>query len=147
VPGACVVLDSMPLTPNGKIHRQALPEPGHGDHLHVDEPPSGPMEQAIAALWCQLLGLPAMGRHDDFFALGGHSLLAVRLCLSASTQFEVEIGISELLTHPKLAAFSNRIIDMQLATFDPAELAELAESLLESGDAFEQTPTPVDPPR
>ncbi|MBW8849125.1 MAG: non-ribosomal peptide synthetase, partial [Burkholderiales bacterium] len=80
LPAGYVRLPALPLTPNGKLDRQALPEPDAsalGSRAY--EPPQGPVEETLAALWGDLLGLAQVGRHDDFFALGGHSLLAVRL--------------------------------------------------------------------
>ncbi|WP_338524404.1 amino acid adenylation domain-containing protein [Pseudomonas batumici] len=80
VPSAFVVLDKLPLTPNGKLDRRALPEPGQEAYAsRAYEAPQGPVEQAIAEIWQQLLGLERVGRHDGFFELGGHSLLAVSL--------------------------------------------------------------------
>jgi hypothetical protein len=80
VPAAYVQLDALPLTPNGKLDRKALPAPdGSAYALHAYEAPQGAAEEAIAAIWCDLLGLETIGRHDNFFALGGHSLLAVTL--------------------------------------------------------------------
>jgi amino acid adenylation domain-containing protein len=82
VPAAHVRLDAMPLTPNGKLDRKALPAP---DELAADradrpyEPPQGEIEETLARIWAELLDLPRVGRHDDFFALGGHSLLAISL--------------------------------------------------------------------
>ncbi|MBW8843344.1 MAG: non-ribosomal peptide synthetase, partial [Burkholderiales bacterium] len=77
LPAAYVRLPALPLTPNGKLDRQALPEPDASAlGTSAYEPPQGPLEETLAALWCELLGLAQVGRHDDFFALGGHSLLA-----------------------------------------------------------------------
>ncbi|MGJ4962730.1 amino acid adenylation domain-containing protein [Bradyrhizobium sp. HKCCYLRH3061] len=80
VPSAIVRLDAFPLTPNGKVDRQALPAPddeafGRGAY----DPPRGEIEQALAAIWRELLGIERVGRNDHFFELGGHSLLVVRM--------------------------------------------------------------------
>src|SRR6185312_10453080 len=78
VPSAYVRLAALPLTPNGKLDRKALPAPD-GDAVvqQIYEAPQGEVEQTLATLWCGLLGVEQVGRHDDFFELGGHSLLAV----------------------------------------------------------------------
>ncbi len=80
VPSAFVLLDTFPLTPNGKLDRKALPAPDADALARRDyEAPRGPVEVAIATLWQDLLKLERIGRDDNFFELGGHSLLAVKL--------------------------------------------------------------------
>jgi hypothetical protein len=79
VPAALVRLDAMPLTPNGKLDRKALPAPDEQAADRPYEAPHGEIEEALARIWAELLDLPRVGRHDDFFALGGHSLLAISL--------------------------------------------------------------------
>ena len=80
VPAAYVRLTAMPLTPNGKLDRKALPAP-EADAYAVRgyEAPCGEIETALATIWCDVLKLDRVGRHDNFFELGGHSLLAVIL--------------------------------------------------------------------
>ncbi len=80
VPAAYVRLDQMPLTPNGKLDRKALPTPGADSFsTHGFEPPQGEMETKLAVIWAEVLKLDRVGRHDNFFDLGGHSLAAVQL--------------------------------------------------------------------
>ncbi|WP_338011102.1 amino acid adenylation domain-containing protein [Photorhabdus temperata] len=80
VPAAFVRLESFPQTPNGKLDRRALPEPGEDDFVRqIYEAPQGETEIALAALWRELLGIEQISRHDSFFALGGHSLLGVQM--------------------------------------------------------------------
>ncbi|MBW8833078.1 MAG: amino acid adenylation domain-containing protein, partial [Burkholderiales bacterium] len=103
LPAAYVRLPALPLTPNGKLDRQALPEPDAsalGSSAY--EPPQGPVEETLAALWCELLGLTQVGRHDDFFALGGHSLLAVHL-LERMRQLGWALEVRALFASPILA--------------------------------------------
>ncbi|OCA53123.1 Tyrocidine synthase 3 [Photorhabdus namnaonensis] len=80
VPSAFVRLDAFPLTPNGKLDHQALPEPDNDAFVHqVYAAPQGETEIALAAIWRELLGIEQVSRYDSFFALGGHSLLAIRM--------------------------------------------------------------------
>ncbi|WP_445234378.1 amino acid adenylation domain-containing protein, partial [Duganella rhizosphaerae] len=80
LPAAYVVLDALPLTPNGKLDRNALPAPGQDDvATRPYQAPQGPAEIALAAVWCELLGLDRVGRDDHFFELGGHSLMVITL--------------------------------------------------------------------
>ncbi|WP_235429859.1 non-ribosomal peptide synthetase, partial [Xanthomonas sp. GPE 39] len=100
VPAAYVQLDRLPLTPNGKLDRKALPAPDGAAYAALTyEAPQGEIEQAIAAIWCELLGLEDIGRHDNFFALGGHSLLAVRVTSRLRQEMGVEIGVADLFVH------------------------------------------------
>ncbi|WP_187652313.1 amino acid adenylation domain-containing protein, partial [Xenorhabdus sp. TS4] len=80
LPTAFVMLETFPLTPNGKLNRQALPAPDDSAVVTRSyEAPIGDIETALAQIWQDLLGLARVGRHDHFFELGGHSLLAVQL--------------------------------------------------------------------
>ncbi|HEV2150588.1 MAG TPA: amino acid adenylation domain-containing protein, partial [Longimicrobiaceae bacterium] len=80
VPAAYVRLEEMPLTPNGKVDRGALPAPdGTAYATGAYEPPAGETEEALAQIWSELLRVERVGRHDNFFELGGHSLLGVTL--------------------------------------------------------------------
>ncbi|KAG0295883.1 hypothetical protein BGZ97_004688, partial [Linnemannia gamsii] len=101
VPAAFVRLDAMPLTPNGKLDRRALPTPDGGAFARqAYEAPQGEIETALAAIWAELLGLERVSRHDSFFALGGHSLLAVQMANHIHTTLGVEITIRTLFEAP-----------------------------------------------
>jgi thioesterase domain-containing protein len=93
VPAAYVLLEALPLTPNGKLDRGALPAPdGEAYSRQAYEAPQGPVEQALAAIWSELLGIERISRHDNFFELGGHSLLTVHmfsLCLDRNINFQI----------------------------------------------------------
>ncbi|POA48981.1 non-ribosomal peptide synthetase [Pseudomonas sp. MPR-ANC1] len=102
VPGAYVLLDALPLTPNDKVDRKALPEPGV-DAL-ITRPyvaPQGEVETALARIWAQVLGVEQVGRHDNFFELGGHSLLAVRL-VNLMQRAGLPVSLAQLFQHPSV---------------------------------------------
>ncbi len=106
VPASFVRLDAFPLTPNGKLDRQALPSPGDDDVARqVYEAPQGEVELALASIWSDLLHVKDVSRHDSFFALGGHSLLAVRLMNRIST-LGANIPLSTVFSSPSLCAFA-----------------------------------------
>jgi acyl carrier protein len=104
IPSAFVTLDSLPLTANGKLDRRALPAPDQSA-LAIREyvEPVGAAEQALAAIWQELLGVPRIGRHDHFFELGGHSLLAVQLVSRVRQTLGDELPLREVFTQPTLA--------------------------------------------
>ncbi|WP_196297126.1 non-ribosomal peptide synthetase, partial [Xanthomonas albilineans] len=110
VPAAYVQLDRLPLTPNGKLDRKALPAPdGTAYAAHAYEAPQGEIEQAIAAIWSELLGLETIGRHDNFFALGGHSLLAVTL-IERMRQQDMKTDIENILVTPTVFSLAEKTI-------------------------------------
>jgi acyl carrier protein len=130
VPSAFVHLDALPLTPNGKVDRQALPAPQDDAFVRRGyAAPEGEIEEGLAKIWAELLGLDRVGRNDHFFELGGHSLLAVRLLSRVSQEFEASVQISDLFLHPELAQFARKVsIDLIKREFDAEELEDLMAS-------------------
>jgi amino acid adenylation domain-containing protein len=107
VPSVIVALDRMPLSPNGKADRGALPEPG--DAAPATRTPSRPLtvvEQAVALVWSELLGVGALAPEDDFFDLGGHSLVATRAVSYLREALDVDIALRLLFAHPTVAGFA-----------------------------------------
>ncbi|HYR10273.1 MAG TPA: amino acid adenylation domain-containing protein, partial [Longimicrobium sp.] len=107
VPAAYVWMDAYPLTPNGKVDRQALPAPeGDAYAAHEYAAPVSETEEAVAAIWAELLGAERVGRRDQFFELGGHSLLAVRVVSRLRQVLGVEAELGDLFVRPVLADFA-----------------------------------------
>src|SRR6202034_3481696 len=107
VPAAYVRLESMPLTPNGKLDRKALPAPA-ADAYGVSryEAPEGKIQPAVAEIWAELLKQERIGRQDNFFALGGHSLLVVRVVSRIRQALGKEVAIRDLFAQPVLRDFA-----------------------------------------
>ncbi|ATL66118.1 non-ribosomal peptide synthetase [Nocardia terpenica] len=100
VPAGVMVLDRFPLTTNGKLDRRALPAPVLRRNPVSYEPPRTPLEQRISAVFAQVLGVPRVGREDNFFDLGGHSLLAAQLVLRLKETFDEDIPLGSLFARP-----------------------------------------------
>ena len=108
VPSAFVALDELPLMPNGKVDRKALP-----DHVPersgLDDSFIGPRttsEELLAGIWCEVLGLKKVSIHDNFFELGGHSLLAIQVMSRLRNAFQVEIPLRHLFEKPTVAGLT-----------------------------------------
>ncbi|TFF13345.1 amino acid adenylation domain-containing protein [Pseudomonas sp. BCA14] len=113
VPALLMRLDAMPLSPSGKIDRRALPEPAWQVREHVE--PETPLQQQIAAIWREVLGLHRIGLRDDFFALGGHSLLATQIISRTRQACDVELPLRTLFEASELGAFAEQVGLIQAA--------------------------------
>ena len=108
IPDQFVALSAMPLTPNGKVDRRALPEPaGRGKVDQRSQAPRDPLESELARIWEELLGSGPVALEDDFFRLGGHSLLAVRLLARVEAGFGVRLPLSSLFRAPTLGGLAD----------------------------------------
>ncbi|KUL46259.1 non-ribosomal peptide synthetase, partial [Streptomyces regalis] len=105
LPAAVVILDGLPLTPNGKLDRGALPAPDLSG-LTTATAPRTEAEAALCALFADLLGLPSVGIHDEFFALGGHSVLATRLVARIGAELGAVVPLRAVFDTPTVAALA-----------------------------------------
>ena len=106
VPALFVHLDALPLSPNGKLDRKALPAPGmQALQMREYQAPEGDTEILLARLWAELLNVERVGRLDNFFELGGHSLLAVSL-IGRLRQEGMEADVRALFEQPTLAGYA-----------------------------------------
>ena len=125
VPVAYVRLEHLPLSPNGKLDRKSLPAPDVLAYATREyETPQGTIETELAQLWSELLGVPQVGRHDNFFALGGHSLLAMRLVSRLQQRMGVELSLQALFAAAELAELADLILDARLASYSSADIEE-----------------------
>ncbi|MDC0744932.1 non-ribosomal peptide synthetase [Polyangium mundeleinium] len=110
VPSQIVVLEAMPLTPNGKIDRKNLPTPAHvGGPGQAYVAPSDELQSKLAVLWADILGIDRVGVEDSFFDLGGDSLKAIRLARHIGEAFGIDLSTSTLLMAPTIEKLAPRI--------------------------------------
>ena len=112
IPSAYVAVDQLPRTPSGKLDRTALPDSGSAGVLAPAVPaaPSTPTESALVQLWREVLGIEAVGVHDNLFAIGGNSLTAMNLVSRIRARFSCNLSVRSLLAEPTVAALA-RIVD------------------------------------
>ncbi|NIF65511.1 amino acid adenylation domain-containing protein, partial [Burkholderia sp. Cy-647] len=132
VPWRIMALDTLPLNPNGKVDRRALPLPAAeaDPGAHYEAPHEG-IETELATLWTGLLDIERIGRHDDFFDLGGHSLLVVRL--------NARIGLELNASLPLATLFEARTLAAQAEAIAQAQGSQPGDDALRSLDLFMDT--------
>ncbi|HKQ08153.1 MAG TPA: AMP-binding protein [Blastocatellia bacterium] len=137
LPAAYVRLAQMPLTPNGKLDRKALPAP-EGDSYATGEyeEPQGEIEQRLAAIWSEVLKVERVGRHDNFFELGGNSLLVVRV-IARLRRAGLQADPHTLFTMPVLA-------ELAAAINQPISVVEVPPSLIPEASKPEESPNTVE---
>ncbi|MGJ5676043.1 MAG: amino acid adenylation domain-containing protein [Nostochopsis sp.] len=110
IPGAFVILEALPLTPNGKVDRKALPIP---ELTQISSSniilPSTPIENLLADIWAEILGIEKIGINNNFFELGGHSLIATRVNSQIRQVFQVELPLRCLFEKPTIAELAKEI--------------------------------------
>ena len=105
VPAQFVAVDALPLTTTGKVDRRALPDPPSSPVAESEYvPPATPVEEVLAGVWAELLGVERVGAHDSFFELGGHSLLATRIVSRVRQLFGMELPLRAFFAAPTVAA-------------------------------------------
>lgn len=118
VPDVFVRLDRLPLSPNGKLNRSALPAVArHGSH--AANRPRGPTEHVLASMWKDLLNVEAIDRDANFFELGGHSLLAVALTMRIQEVLAIDFTLDALFGQPTIAGLARRIEAIWGNEYDP----------------------------
>lgn len=125
LPESFTALDSMPITPNGKLDRQALPVPVWSSTVAAQgRPPTSPTELVIAGIWTRLLKLPAVDAETSFFDLGGHSLLALRMIADLRRETGFDLSLPDLFHQPTVEAIARRM--------DQANVQNVPDPLLQS---------------
>jgi len=126
IPAACVILDRLPLTSNGKVDRQslkALEGPGGAEQPY--EAPATPVEEALTATCSEVLGRERVGVRDNFFALGGHSLLATQLVARLRERHGLDVPLQLLFDAADFRHLADLVVERELAAADESLLAEM----------------------
>jgi amino acid adenylation domain-containing protein len=130
VPVTFATLASLPFTPSGKIDRRALD--GMAEQLNRREveyeAPRTPLELSLATIFAELLSVPRVGIHDDFFALGGHSLLAARVVARVRSDLAVDLPLGSLFVHPTVQELTSELVGM-MGDSEDQETARLVAEL------------------
>jgi amino acid adenylation domain-containing protein len=108
VPAYVVTLSSIPLTPNGKVDKRALPPPTVAAAPTLT-PPRSDVERSVAEVWQEVLNRPEIGIHDNFFDVGGHSLLLVQMQNRLRRAFGSDLSIQDLFRNPTVAAIAEHL--------------------------------------
>ncbi|HVS00656.1 MAG TPA: amino acid adenylation domain-containing protein, partial [Thermoanaerobaculia bacterium] len=122
VPAIFVPLEALPLTPNGKVNRKALPAPGPVSSIHQTEESHSKLEENLAGIWREVLGLSRVGFEENFFDLGGHSLLLPKVQARLRDRLEKDVSLVELLTHTTVRALARHL--------EPSEVAPAARAAM-----------------
>jgi len=141
VPSAFHAVESLPLTPHGKLDERALRALG-GPTISAaeDAAPADPDEQRLAALWTEVLGVPRVGRRQSFFQLGGHSLLGAHLVARIRDELGVELRLKDLFESPTLAAMAQAVQRARGERVAPAEaIPRMQENPAERHEPFPLT--------
>jgi acyl carrier protein len=129
VPAAFVFLDALPLLPNGKLDRRALPvsELVPAEKRYVA--PRTPTEEVLAGIWADVLRLERVGVEERFLELGGHSLLATRVVSRVRAQFGIKLSLRAIFETPTVAGLAQQVETLVLARLEEAKLADALEQL------------------
>ncbi len=133
VPAAFVILEKMPLTPNGKVDRKAFPAPdwAHPELNSTFVAPRSPIEEMLAGIWVEILGLEQVGIYDNFFDLGGHSLLATQVISRIRDSLQVELSLRTFFETQTVADLAANIVLSLAHETEDEEMARILAELEE----------------
>ena len=116
-PAAFVSLDALPITAVGKPDREALANAGSPEVAHRREPvwPRTPLEEVLAGIWCELLGLDRVSVQEGFFDLGGHSLAAMKMLFLIEERLQIELPLQLVFETPTIEGLALTMMERMLA--------------------------------
>ena len=136
VPSHFVILDTLPLTANGKIDRNALPPislaSNRSSSADDGESPRGEFEQVLAKAWAEALGLSRIRRQDNFFSLGGHSLAALKIAFKSQQEFHVEFPLQMFAQYPVLCEQARRLEELVVEQADAGILESILSEMVKN---------------
>lgn len=125
LPQAIVILQALPVTRNGKLDRDLLPDPEeHAFEFNQYVAPRNRIEDILCQIWCGLLGIEKVGINDNFFAIGGHSLLATRLVSEIRDKLSVEVALKDVFSLPTIGRLS-KVLSTPSSNFTISEITPL----------------------
>jgi amino acid adenylation domain-containing protein/FkbM family methyltransferase len=134
VPTHFIQLNTLPLTANGKIDRNALPTISLPSNISTEagEDPRGEFEQVLAKAWAEALGLKRIGRQDNFFRLGGHSLAALKIAFKCQQEFQLDFPLQMFVQYPVLSEQAKRLEEMLVEQADASVLEDLLSEVIKN---------------
>jgi acyl carrier protein len=129
VPSRVVAVDAIPLTANGKADARALLARGGEDRKPTSAAPRNSDEEALVAIWCEVLKVDRLGVHDNFFELGGHSLLAMQIISRIRSRFGVQLPVQSFLLGPTIAEVAANIRQCSSAAREDEEIDRILGEL------------------
>ncbi|WP_338426260.1 amino acid adenylation domain-containing protein [Sphingopyxis kveilinensis] len=135
IPATYVVMESLPLTPSGKLSRSNLPDPNEATSRSITGAvPRTPVEIALARLWSEILEVESVGVQDNFFELGGHSLLATRVVSRIRDDFGVDLPVRLMFDNPTVEALALAIVESMLEKRGDDQIARLLADIEQMPD-------------
>jgi amino acid adenylation domain-containing protein len=136
IPSRFIMMESLPLNPNGKVDRKLLPKP---DHLRPNlespfVPPRTPVEKTLAEIWSNVLKIEVIGIHDKFLELGGDSLQAIRIVSKVLNKYKVKLSLQSLFSAPTISNMAGLIIQNQAKMLDQNEFDRILDDLEKLSD-------------
>jgi amino acid adenylation domain-containing protein/non-ribosomal peptide synthase protein (TIGR01720 family) len=130
IPHHVMAIPAIPLSPNGKCHRKALPKPGT-DNMPIQKEsiPNDPTHQRLAVLWAEVLDAGAPGLHDDFFVSGGDSIKSIRLLSAINKEFEAHLTLNDIQRHPTIGQLAQRLTQAEAGRRRAAVMKEILAQL------------------